>query len=593
MAIPLSPSVMLATAMHAQPGVYAALLGSGVSTGAGVPTGWGIVEELVRRVAAQEGAEAEAEAVADAEAWWTARFDERLGYSALLRKLAPTSATRQAILEGFFEQNAEGEVEPIRPSRAHEALAQLVKRGVVRVIVTTNFDRLTERALHAAGVEPQVISRPSAVVGMRPLAHAPATVIKLHGDYKDTDSLNTDEELASYPEAWTALLQQILDEYGLLVSGWSADWDTALVAEIEKVPGRRYPMYWDSRSSRGENAQRLLAVRGGFVIEAPDADTLFAGLLANLETLDRLAEPPLTTAMAVARVKRFLPDPVKRIDLHDLVMDRLGPIRQVALEQGSYNPQIGEPQTAKSVLDAYRAATEPLLPLVAVGVFHDDGSHADLWVRLLQHALNVRQRPGGTFHEPMWALQHLPAQLLFFTMAAAAQASGDQSLLIRLATQPTWRSPFNSREPAPAGAVLHPSFVVDPEMVNRLPRDEGESTKGWRYASSHYLRKVLRPILRTVIDEASIEQVMDDIEYRLGLIQWADRNSRQRYPYVGEFMLGDRWVDDEVPMAEARLREELQHADATGPWPRVLSSEWDEALAKYRAGVAEYRQRWS
>lgn len=54
MAAPLSPSAMLATSMHAQPGVYALLLGSGVSTGAGMPTGWGVVTDLVRKVAAQE-----------------------------------------------------------------------------------------------------------------------------------------------------------------------------------------------------------------------------------------------------------------------------------------------------------------------------------------------------------------------------------------------------------------------------------------------------------------------------------------------------------------------------------------------------------
>jgi hypothetical protein len=33
------------------PGVYALLLGSGVSTDAGVPTGWGIVEDLIRKLA--------------------------------------------------------------------------------------------------------------------------------------------------------------------------------------------------------------------------------------------------------------------------------------------------------------------------------------------------------------------------------------------------------------------------------------------------------------------------------------------------------------------------------------------------------------
>lgn len=36
---PVLPLAMLATSMRAQPGVYAILLGAGVSTGAGVPTG--------------------------------------------------------------------------------------------------------------------------------------------------------------------------------------------------------------------------------------------------------------------------------------------------------------------------------------------------------------------------------------------------------------------------------------------------------------------------------------------------------------------------------------------------------------------------
>jgi hypothetical protein len=47
----LDPSIMVATGLHAQPGVYALLLGSGVSTGAGIPTGWGVVRELVRYAA--------------------------------------------------------------------------------------------------------------------------------------------------------------------------------------------------------------------------------------------------------------------------------------------------------------------------------------------------------------------------------------------------------------------------------------------------------------------------------------------------------------------------------------------------------------
>jgi hypothetical protein len=50
----LSTRVMLATGIHAQPGVYALLLGSGVSRSAGISTGWEIVQHLVQKAAAAE-----------------------------------------------------------------------------------------------------------------------------------------------------------------------------------------------------------------------------------------------------------------------------------------------------------------------------------------------------------------------------------------------------------------------------------------------------------------------------------------------------------------------------------------------------------
>ena len=176
-----------------------------------------------------------------------------------------------------------------------------------------------ERALEEAGVSPQVVASPAGVTGMTPLQHAQVTVIKLHGDYADLQMRNTIDELSTYPAELDSLLDRVLDEYGLIISGWSADWDTALVAALERLKSRRYPLYWDSRSSKGETARRLLAQHSGVVTPASSADELFTGLVDRIDALDRLAEPPLTTAVAVARLKRYLPDPVRRIDLDDLV----------------------------------------------------------------------------------------------------------------------------------------------------------------------------------------------------------------------------------------------------------------------------------
>jgi len=88
------------------------------------------------------------------------------------------------------------------------------------------------------------------------MVHAPTTVIKLHGDYLSLGLRNTPDELTSYPEEIKTLLARVFDEYGLLVVGWSAEYDTALVEALESAPSRRYrrsgPCSMEtSRSPRG------------------------------------------------------------------------------------------------------------------------------------------------------------------------------------------------------------------------------------------------------------------------------------------------------------------------------------------------------
>ncbi|MEU3964617.1 hypothetical protein AB0F42_33300 [Streptomyces buecherae] len=149
----LQPSMALALNMHASPGVYALLLGSGISIASGVKTGWGVVQDLVGKVAAVRSpgdAEARAAAMADPEHWREANYGQPLGYSSLLAAVAPTPAARQALLAGYFE--SEDDEDDKGPTAAHRAIARLVKRGSVKGILTTNFDRLMERALQEAGI---------------------------------------------------------------------------------------------------------------------------------------------------------------------------------------------------------------------------------------------------------------------------------------------------------------------------------------------------------------------------------------------------------------------------------------------------------
>jgi hypothetical protein len=54
------PILRLAIALYHNKGAYALLLGSGVSRSAGIPTGWEIVLDLTRQVAASYGERCEA-----------------------------------------------------------------------------------------------------------------------------------------------------------------------------------------------------------------------------------------------------------------------------------------------------------------------------------------------------------------------------------------------------------------------------------------------------------------------------------------------------------------------------------------------------
>ena len=192
---PLSPQLSLAFGVASSPGVYALVIGSGVSRSAQIPTGWEIVLDLVRKLAAAEGDDPEP----DPARWYSSKYGEAPQYSALLEQLGPKGAERQSLLRPYFEATEEEKAEGMKtPTEAHRALADLVASGLVRVIVTTNFDRLLETALESAGVTPAVIATADQVAGALPLAHSGCTVVKVHGDYLDARIRNSDRELAEY-----------------------------------------------------------------------------------------------------------------------------------------------------------------------------------------------------------------------------------------------------------------------------------------------------------------------------------------------------------------------------------------------------------
>ena len=311
---------------------------------------------------------------------------ERPEYYALLERLGPLAAERQSLLRGYFEATEEQRAEGIKtPTAAHRALADLVASGLIRVIVTTNFDRLLESALESAGVGPLVIATADQAVGAPPLPHNACTIIKVHGDYLDTRTRNSDAELALYDPAIDALLDQVFDEYGLIVCGWSGKYDIALRAAMERCPSRRYTTYWCVRGATSSAADGLIAHRAAQVIEIADADSFFTQLLEHVTTIRETGERhPFETRVAVETLKRYLTEDRHRIRLRELV-------RESTEELVSHlNPDVFPTSIAFSEEELV-ARTQKLealsatsLTLTANGCRWGEASHDDAWLGVVR-----------------------------------------------------------------------------------------------------------------------------------------------------------------------------------------------------------------
>jgi ribosome maturation protein Sdo1 len=513
------------------------LLGSGVSTGAGVLTGWQVVTDLVRKAAAAQAPDdvnAASQVGDDPEAWWAQHGDRQpLGYSRLLGALASTPAARQALLAGYFEPTEDDRDQGLKvPSTAHRAIAQLVARGAVRVILTTNFDRLTEQALEDAGVPPQILHRPEQLASGTPPAHAKATVIKLHGDYADLEQRNTADELAEYPEALAAYLGRVLDEYGLIVSGWSAEWDTALVRALEEMRSRRYPLFWSSYGSIGEAARRLIAQHGAVSLPGQTADDLFTGLASRLDALDRLATTLITDEIAVQRLKRALPDPRRRIELFDLAEGQVQELVSRIEDRTRHPIAAAVLKTGMDLVaqrDAYETESASVARLLATGAFHGEDTQDFLWLRCQQRLMSARGPfTESPFNEVAEVMRHYPAVLCLWAMGVGAILAHRENLLAKLLLEPTWKPIFGDQTPQLPVRCLNPYRRV-------IPDDNEATTK--IYPQSHHIRAVSRDALRELEPgDAAYEAACDKLEYLASLVSMDDI-AFGRQPWAGEFLL--------------------------------------------------------
>ncbi|MFD3948010.1 SIR2 family protein [Streptomyces sp. NPDC058579] len=542
------------------------------------------MQDVVGKVAAVRDPgdpDARAEAVADPEKWWEANTSEPLGYSALLAAAAPLPASRQAMLAEYFEPE-EGEEDSKGPTAAHRAIAQLVKRGSIRVILTTNFDRLTERALQEVGISPQVVSRTDQIKGLKPLAHSQVTVIKLHGDYADLEQRNTVDELESYPEELQGLLERVLDEYGLIVCGWSADWDKALVQAVEGTRSRRYPLFWAQYGRFSDAARALAAQHDAVVIDGKNADELFTDLVSRVEALDRLTTAPIARDVAVVQLKRALPDPLRRIELFDLVDQAVSQI--VGRSTPEYKPVLAPSATWADAFGSnvrgYQADSDTLLHLLANGVFHDDGTKDHVWCRAVERLVRLRDTTPGTYNELLERLRHLPALLATWTIGVAAVLSHREELLASALSRPEWAVPHSGHTRQGPAWYLNPVKILNTEGLHDMHRADNNGKL--IYPQSNWIRKTLREPFRLVEPgDSAYHEAFARFEFLASMIAMDTDSEFLAYPWPGEFFLDSTWGYNGEGLA-ATISSEL-----TDTWPLLAAGAFGGELTRAQQALTK------
>lgn len=338
----------LAFSIYSNKGAYALLLGSGISRSAHIPSGWEVETELIEQLAVSKK-----ENIADdAHQWFTEKYGKVASYSSLLEELVKTPTERVQLMKPFFEPtNEEKDLGWKQPTKAHKAIAKLAKSGYIRVVLTTNFDRLLEMAFESEGITPQVISCEANISQATPLIHCQApTIVKINGDYIDCQFRNTSEELDEYPPKMQKYLERIFEDYGIITCGWSGEWDKGLIKIMTDAPVSRYNSFFATVGTAKESITNLTLSRHGELLPIRSADELFSELWEQVSALnENHISKTMSHDMMIAKCKKYLSYSQYDIEYSDL-LEKLGnDAYNKIIEHAQYNFQLTPDSFAKYV----------------------------------------------------------------------------------------------------------------------------------------------------------------------------------------------------------------------------------------------------
>lgn len=233
----MNPIVKLAASALPGEKKYILFAGAGVSKDAGVPTAWDLMLKTASLLYAADNPESTSLVNSnEIESWFMKSEYSNMEYADLMERLYPTYPEQQQFLKTYLNNHKIG--------AAHYGIAELARRGIIRAIITTNFDHYIERALEENGQEIQVISTDEDLKNSEPLIHCKSIrIYKPHGDLGRGKLKNTPKDLEKLSQLMEDELVRVMSEHGVIILGYSGK-DRGIQEIIKKRNHNYYPIFW-------------------------------------------------------------------------------------------------------------------------------------------------------------------------------------------------------------------------------------------------------------------------------------------------------------------------------------------------------------
>ena len=217
MPVNINPTIPLSYNLADGRKKYVLFCGAGVSKDAGIPTGWDILLETLKLIRTQEEGESKEYTGKEMETYYEENFKDST-YSEIIESLFPSREEQREFLERLFENKS--------PGKAHKLIADWVKAGLIRFIITTNFDSSIEHSLDDAGLRGKysVITDGKQVLTSKPWIHVEnCRVYKVHGTIEQGEIKNTKKDLEKLDRDLEKDFLDIIERHGVIVLGYAGN----------------------------------------------------------------------------------------------------------------------------------------------------------------------------------------------------------------------------------------------------------------------------------------------------------------------------------------------------------------------------------